>query len=255
MRAIVLAAGRGSRLGRLGAGRPKCLVRLGGRTLLDWQRAAFAAAGVRQRLLVLGHAAERVAPSSEERVVVNPDWARGGPVASLLAAPLAWRRPGFLLVYGDVVFHPDLIVALRDHPGDLALTGDLDWHALWSARFADVLSDAEGFRFAGDRLRAIGRRSRRASAIQAQFTGLLKVSAAGWRRVESHLAGRSAAQVRREDTTGLLARLLAEGAAVHVVPIRGRWCEVDSASDVALYRARLRRRTRWSHDWRWPEGA
>ena len=41
MRALILAAGRGSRMGPLGDVRPKCLVELDGRPLLDRQLAAL----------------------------------------------------------------------------------------------------------------------------------------------------------------------------------------------------------------------
>ena len=46
MRAILLAAGRGTRLGPLGAGRPKCLLRLGGRTLIERLIDGLGAAGM-----------------------------------------------------------------------------------------------------------------------------------------------------------------------------------------------------------------
>src|SRR6185295_2178073 len=71
---VTLAAGRGSRLEPLSAGRPKCLVSLAGRTLLDWQRAALDALGARERTLVLGYGADAVAVRPDERAIVNRDW-------------------------------------------------------------------------------------------------------------------------------------------------------------------------------------
>ena len=53
MRAVILAAGRGSRMNELGDVRPKCLVELAGRTLLERQVAALRD-GVRPRLALSG---------------------------------------------------------------------------------------------------------------------------------------------------------------------------------------------------------
>ena len=46
MKAIILAAGRGSRMGELSEDSPKCLVEVCGRTLLSWQIAALHGAGI-----------------------------------------------------------------------------------------------------------------------------------------------------------------------------------------------------------------
>lgn len=60
VQAIILAAGRGSRLGHLTAARPKALLELGGRALLDHVRQGLARAGVRRTIIVVGHRAEQV---------------------------------------------------------------------------------------------------------------------------------------------------------------------------------------------------
>lgn len=248
--AIILAAGRGSRLDAHTARRPKCLVSLGGRCLLDWQIDALHAAGIDDIAIVAGYRAERVSQVARVPVKINPAWQSSGPVASLLAATPAEYRDGFLLVYADSLFHPSLIGELRRIPDAIGLTVDVDWHALWSARFEHVLDDAESLRYTDGRLLEIGARADSVEAIQGQFTGLVKFSAAGWSAAQSLLDALPPSRTAAFDMTSLLAALLARGERIGVAPVAGRWCEVDSASDLALYRRSLRRR-RWSHDWRW----
>lgn len=252
MHAVILAAGAGSRMGRLTRRRPKALLPLAGRRLLDWQRAALAAAGVDRLSVVSGHAAEALPACAGLHIVHNEKWQRSGPVASFACA-----RPqqfdSSLLVYGDGVFHPDLPRALRHSAADIAITVDCRWHELWSLRFADVLADAESLRRQGGRLVEIGRRAVDATAIQAQFTGLVRFSRAGWRQALAALDSLTSAERERIDTTSLLALLLARGVAIEAIDVAGRWCEVDSARDLALYRLLARRSPGWSHDWRWNE--
>ena len=61
MKAIILAAGRGSRLKNLTDERPKCLVELHGKALLDWQLEALREAGIKKIGIVTGYKRELLA--------------------------------------------------------------------------------------------------------------------------------------------------------------------------------------------------
>jgi choline kinase len=244
-RAIVLAAGRGSRLGALTATRPKCLVELAGRSLLDWQTAALHAAGITRLGIVRGYRAHDIARPALQPFD-NQRWQHGNMVASLLCARSWLRAAPCLVVYGDVVFHPQAARALRAADADVALTYDRAWRALWSARFARPEDDCESFRSEGGRLVEIGRRVTDLDAVQGQFMGLVRFTPAGWRAAEAVIALGDASTLQ---TTELLQRLVEHGVAVATLPVRGRWCEVDDARDLALYEHALRN-PGWTHDWR-----
>ncbi len=67
MKAVILAAGQGSRLLPLTADRPKCLIDFAGRTLLDWQLDMLAANGVTDVCLVTGFRDDQVAEALARR--------------------------------------------------------------------------------------------------------------------------------------------------------------------------------------------
>lgn len=241
-------------MGSLTRRRPKAMLRLAGRPLIDWQLAALAAAGVSAVSVVAGHAAEALQLPASVHRFTNNDWARSGPIASLCsAAPDTLGT--LLLVYGDGVFHPRLARALRDSDADIAITVDRRWHDLWSLRFADVLADAETLRRHGGSLIEIGARACSIDAIEAQFTGLVRFSARGWQSARQRLDELPEAQRRHLDTTALLAHLLQRGVPIAAIDVDGGWCEIDSARDLALYRVLARRQPGWSHDWRWDAAA
>jgi choline kinase len=241
-------------MGNLTRHRPKAMLRLAGRPLIDWQLAALAAAGIDAVSVVAGHAAEALRLPAFVHLFTNDDWAQSGPIASLCcAAPETLGT--LLLVYGDGVFHPRLASALRDSDADIAITVDRRWHALWSLRFADVLADAESLRRHEGRLIEIGARAHSVDAIEAQFTGLVRFSARGWQSARRLIEELPDQQRRRLDTTALLAQLLQRGVTIATIDVDGGWCEVDSARDLALYRLLARRRPGWSHDWRWDTAA
>ena len=67
MKAIILAAGQGSRLGHLTDDRPKCLIEFGGRTLLDWQLDMLEANGVGEAVVVTGFRDDQIEKTLERR--------------------------------------------------------------------------------------------------------------------------------------------------------------------------------------------
>ena len=118
MRALILAAGRGSRMGALGDVRPKCLVELDGRPLLDRQLAALRAGGARDIGIVRGYRRDML-----ERPALtcfdNDRWSETNMVMSLACAA-EWLRAGPVIVsYGDIFYRGDLIRGLAGAPGEL----------------------------------------------------------------------------------------------------------------------------------------
>lgn len=120
MHAIILAAGRGTRLADfIPDGRPKCLIEIGGKALLARQLESLFALGVRACDIVIGYEADRVVEliaSLGQRPEVafhyNPRFEQGS-VISLLAArdTLTGGQP-VLLLDADVLFHPEILERL-----------------------------------------------------------------------------------------------------------------------------------------------
>jgi L-glutamine-phosphate cytidylyltransferase len=104
MDALILAAGQGSRLKQ---GRPKCLVELGGRPLIDHQLDALRSAGVERVVVVAGYQAPLVTSALPRgtTVVLNPRYAQTNSLYSFLLARRAVGRE-LVILNSDVLFHP-----------------------------------------------------------------------------------------------------------------------------------------------------
>lgn len=251
VRALLLVAGRGSRLGALGEDKPKCLAVLAGRTLLEWKLHALAAAGIGEVHALTGYKATALEGWSLP-TIHNPRWAETNMVGTLLHGEALMRRPGrSLICYGDIVVHPDVLRNIASAEGDIVIPYDRRWLELWRARFADPLSDAETFRQEHGRLVEIGQRPTSVEEVGGQFMGLLAITPTGWDQLSLMMRTLPADAVDRLDTTSLLRTALAAGIEVRCLPVDGRWCEVDSAADLQRYEALLDAPGGWSHDWRW----
>lgn len=124
MNAIILAAGKGTRLNGVEL-KPKCLFEVGDQTLLDRQLSALATAHVDNVVMVLGFEAERIQRHCPAHVsfVIN---SRFGDTSSLYSLWLAkdYCSGGFVVLNCDVLFHPELLQQLLSAPFDAALLID-----------------------------------------------------------------------------------------------------------------------------------
>ena len=123
MRAVILSAGQGSRLLPLTEGRPKCLLQLGPKTLIEWQIWALTQNGVDDIAVVTGYHAPDVAallaklagPKLKIRTVYNPFFKLADNLASCWMARAEMDRD-FIILNGDTVVEPDCVKRLLASP-------------------------------------------------------------------------------------------------------------------------------------------
>lgn len=248
MDAVILAAGRGSRLGDITAQSPKPMTLLAGKPLFDWQCESLRQAGVDQISVVTGYGANAFDNFSGGRFH-NPRWKNSNMVESLRQAAHVLSQTTHIISYGDIAYQPDIVRKLMESSSDIVISCDLDWYTLWSERFDDPLSDAETFEQVDGRLVAIGERTNDLGKIQGQYMGLLKITTVGWEVISSFLDSLSDEMVCKLDMTSLLKMLLKHGVDISVVIVRGGWVEVDTPEDLAIYENAIST-SGWHHDWR-----
>jgi choline kinase len=113
MRGIILAAGKGSRLNGTAGEAPKCLVKVGGVTLIERQIALLREAGIDDIGVVVGCQADRVRRACGHGItyVENTRYAQTNSMYSLWMAR-ALLYEGFVVLNCDVLFHPALLADL-----------------------------------------------------------------------------------------------------------------------------------------------
>nr|WP_281721877.1 phosphocholine cytidylyltransferase family protein [Nitrosomonas nitrosa] len=241
MKAIILAAGRGSRMKNLTDDRPKCLVKLHGKPLLEWQLAALRAAGVEDIAIVTGYKRELLAG----RHLIefhNPRWAETNMVSSLACAQEWLQTEVCLVSYSDIVYETSAVKSLMVSAASLAVTFDPHWLEIWQKRFSNPLVDAETFRLNPDRtLSEIGNKPMSLEEVQGQYMGLLRFTPEGWREVSRIRSQLSSAECDRMHMTGTLQRVIEAGRiAIEAISCEASWGEIDSAEDLIMYEEQRR---------------
>lgn len=236
MKAIILAAGRGSRMKNLTDECPKCLVELRGKPLLEWQLIALREAGIKDISIVTGYKRELLADFGLKEFN-NPRWASTNMVSSLACAGEWLEAEPCIVSYSDIFYKSCAVKSLILCKALLAVTYDSNWRKLWEKRFGDPLIDAETFRLNPDgTLAEIGNKPRTIEEIEGQYMGLLRFTPEGWREVRRIRAELSQELCDKMHMTGTLQKVIEAGKVpVASVPYSSEWGEFDSESDIKAY--------------------
>ena len=230
MKAIILSAGQGSRLGHLVDDRPKCLIDFNGRSLLDRQLDTLEANGVHEAVVVTGFHDELVSQAIAKRsggpnvrTVFNPFYKVADNTGSLYMA--REELAGDCLVWnGDTLVSTALMakVVANDRSG-ICVT--IDRKQAYDEDDMKVVEE-------DGRLKAIGKRLD-LTRVNAESIGLLAFRAGGAERFREAIEG---AMRTPEGTTIWYLRVInhiAQSVDVWTLDIDGEeWGEVDFPPDV-----------------------
>ena len=244
-KAVILAAGYEPQLMPLIADRPKTMLEVRGRTILERQVDALADCGIADVVVVRGYRKEQVTVAGV-RYVDNDRYADTGELYSLLQAgsQLGGR---VVILYGDILFEPSILRRLLETEADVAVVVDRAFHDAQQAGLAPhgvppfdlVVTETppNGPRFVppegGSRVLRIGPDVPAAEA-HGEFIGMAMLSAAGavtLRAVHAELAEARAEGLERASFTHILQAMVDRGQRVVAVDIHKGWMEVDSFED------------------------
>lgn len=233
MKALIIGAGQGKRLLPLTEIKPKALLEVGGKSLLEWQVESLAACGVEEIVVLAGFNRDAVAealadfarrwPAVDFRLVYNPFYG----VADNLATCWMARHEmagDFLLMNSDTLFSQPVLETLLDSaPAPISLAVD------HKPRYDD---DDMKVELQGTRLVDIGK-SLPAERVQAESIGMLYFRGEGPQRfVEALEATMAKPEALRQWYLSVIAAL-APQLEIQAVTISGHdWCEIDYPVDI-----------------------
>ena len=233
-RAVVLAASRGPGLEVLTADRPKCMIDVRGKPLLQHLVDTLSAAGVYDVTVVRGYRKEAIQIPGI-RAVDNLSFEHTGEAASLAEA--ADRLVGdSIIVYGDMLFRRYILEGLLSVPGDIVIVVDGigGRNGARPASVRDLVQTDRPYSPADIderpvRMLAIGN----PEVVDGEWIGLLRATAAGSKLIRAELdAMRDDGSLVGADIPALLARLAVHHTiGVHFVT--GHWMDVDTILDLA----------------------
>ena len=241
MKAIILAAGRGTRLKKYTRDLPKGMLDFAGKTLIERQIEGYREAGMKKIIVVRGFAAEKIAYPGVT-YYTNEDYASTNMVESLMAAEGEFDDD-VVVSYSDIVFEGRLLEGMLDDPSDFAVAVDTEWKSYWERRYGRVDFDTESLSIDKEgNIRELGKEDPPLETIDARYIGLLKFSRQGLGDIKELLETakktvgdqpwqQSGKPIRQAYMTDLLNAVIESGKKVHAVRFRHGWLEFDTNED------------------------
>lgn len=239
MKAIILAAGLGSRLQPLTENQPKCLVPLRDKPILEYQLAVFNSCGIDDISIVSGYKQEALAKYKLTEYI-NSEYSDTNMLYSLFCAEAAFDDD-LIISYGDIVYEKRILEKLIESQDQFSVVVDLGWLDLWKLRMDDPLSDAETMILNNqEHIVSLGKKTTDLSEIQGQYTGLFKISKDSLTAIKNYYHQLDAAKLntRKMYMTDFIQLVIDNLFPIKAVLVNHGWLEIDTFKDWQLYEDR-----------------
>ncbi len=125
MRALIIAAGAGKRIGRFAEELPKSLIDINGKSILENQVSLFRKNYINDIVVITGPYKEKF--KFENLTYVNDsDYPKHDILGSLMAAK-NYINDEVLITYSDIAFEESILLQILDSNADVGIAIDLDW--------------------------------------------------------------------------------------------------------------------------------
>ena len=169
MKAIILAAGRGSRLPKKISKIPKSLLQINNKSIIERQIDIFKSHNINQIAIVTGFK-RHLFKKFKLQEFYNKKWKTTNMVYSLSKAKRWLLNYECIVTYGDIIFEKKELKKIINSRHSLSILFDKNWKKLWKKRFNNPLSDAETFDFSKKKyLTEIGKKTNDYSKIKGQL--------------------------------------------------------------------------------------
>src|SRR3989339_359121 len=242
VKAIILAGGMGTRLGKYTKNLPKCMLEFAEKSLVERQVETFRACGINDIIIVRKHLAEKIQVPGV-RYIDETDY------DTHMVVGLFKARDEFdddiILSYGDVLFESRILRKLMETDADVGIVGDEDWKDYWTARIGSWKEDSESFIIGeNDKMISLGVSNPPEKDMDARYVGMIKFSRGALPIIEKiydnavkeswETPWHTSKSFKKAYMTDFMQELIDKGLDVRAVRVKRGWMEFDTVEDYEL---------------------
>ena len=239
-KAIIIAAGLGSRLKSYTEDLPKCMLNFGDKTLLERQLEAYRNCGINNISVIRGYKKEKI-NYEDLRYYENPDFENNNILNSLFYAEEELNG-NVIVAYSDILFEASVVRRLLESQADISIVVDIDWRGYYDGRKEHPIEEAENVIFnANNEVLKIGKILTEKDDVHGEFIGMLKFTPRGAEIFKKHFHRakeiywdkpyQRAAIFQKAYITDIIQDMADLGVPVHCVIIERGWKEIDTVED------------------------
>ena len=245
MKAILLAAGLGTRLGNLTKEIPKALIDINGKTLLERQISALKKNNIDDIIIVTG-------PNSDKFKIKDVTYVHDSnylehDVLGTMMSSIEHINSDVIVSYTDIIFDEKIIDSIKDGNNDINIAVEMDWEKAYVNRTEHTVDEAANVLLENGLVKKIGHQTNRFGFFEknnlGEFLGIMKLSQKGidtfkneyLRLIKNHEGKfHEAVSLKRGYITDMIQQLVDMNCKIYPVLVTGNWCEIDTLEDLQI---------------------
>ena len=239
-KALIIAAGLGSRLKKHTENLPKCMLDFGGKTLLQRQLDSYKKCGIKDISLIRGYKKEKINYKGI-KYFENKDYKENNILNSIFYAEKVMNN-NIIISYSDILFDSSVVQRTLASNHDISVVVDIDWRGYYVGRKDHPISEAENVIFnSNNEVEKIGKINTGKEEVHGEFIGMIKLSNRGTEIFKEHFHRlkkiywnkpfQRAKIFQKAYLTDFIQELVDIGIKVHCVIIESGWKEIDTVED------------------------
>ena len=239
-KALIIAAGLGSRLKKHTENLPKCMLDFGGKTLLQRQLDSYKKNNISDISLIRGYKKEKINYKGI-KYFENNDYKNNNILNSIFYAEKIING-NIIISYSDILFDQSVVERTLKSDHDISVVVDIDWRGYYVGRKDHPISEAENVIFnSNNEVEKIGKINTGNEEVHGEFIGMIKLSNRGTEIFKEHFHRlkkiywnkpfQRAKIFQKAYLTDFIQELVDIGIKVHCVIIESGWKEIDTVED------------------------
>ena len=245
MKAIILAAGEGLRMGKLTQNIPKPLMIVNGKSIIERQLSILKQNKILDVIIVTGSHNEKF--NFKNVVYVNDlEHKKHDTLGSLITAR-DYMNDEIIITYADQIFDEKIMESINNFSGDIGIAVDLDWEKNYVNRDQHPKSEAENILINGNEILELRKNISECKENEkiGECLGLMKFSRKAskvfldkYSELEISHQGKfhNAPSLEKALISDMLQELIGSEINVEPIYVSGKWCEIDTPQDLQIAR-------------------
>lgn len=240
MKAIIIGAGTGKRIGEFAAQSPKSLLVINNRTILENQIDILRKNNINEIIMITGPYSEKFTFSNIS-YVHDSNYSEHDILGSLMIAK-EHICGNIMILYSDILFDDSILKSILKSTPDISIAIDLEWENAYLNRTEHPKSEAENVIFdSNGKISKIQKNISNSDNKIGEFLGIIKLSTNGSKKFLSKInelqslhKGKfhTAPSLNKAYLTDLIQELIDSNIDVSPAFVSGKWCEIDTLQDL-----------------------
>ena len=240
MNAIIIAAGSGKRISKEVKNIPKSMVKINGKSIIEYQLKVLKQAGIDKIYVITGPYSDKF-NLDDVKYVKDQNYANHDILGSLMEAK-KYLKNDILVLYSDIIFDSKIIQQILCSKKNISIAIDMNWEKMYEGRTEHPKDEAENVQLdITNNIIKIKKNIPNKNNDVGEFLGIMKLTSLGAKYfmekydelIKTHKGiFQQASSISKGYLTDMIQELIDNKKDIEPILISGKWCEIDTMQDL-----------------------